>query len=167
MLTALDFRPETLDDHERQFVDTVREFGWFRTNVLEETEHIGFTYSTGWWLSINHPELVIFGIKSEIAGNVLWDLYREALAGGPVEVGVRTDRAFNGLPAYAFEVSPEFYPEYLGWSRWFYGGDNFRCLQLVWPDPEGRFPWEDEADPSFSKIQPDLTKSGWRASVKD
>ncbi|HEY1605029.1 MAG TPA: DUF4262 domain-containing protein [Allosphingosinicella sp.] len=30
----------------------------------------------------------------------------------------------------------------LGWSRWFYGGDVFPYLRLVWPDRVGLFPWE-------------------------
>lgn len=167
MLTALDAPLDALDDHEQKFVATIREHGWFHTHVLGDAEHSPFNYSTGWWHSINHPEMIVFGISAETSGSILWDIYREVLAGDPLEVGTRTDRAFKNLPAYAFEVSPKFYPEYVGWSRWFYGGDDFRCLQLVWPDRSGRFAWEDGAEPSLAETQPDLTSNGWRAAIRD
>eukprot|EP01037_Dinobryon_pediforme_P001534 gene1534-1557_t len=165
MLTALDASPESLDQNERHFVDIIRVHGWFNTTVLPDPDHAGFNYTTGWQVSIDHPELIIFGIKAETSSSVLWDLYREALTGEQLADGTRTDRAFKGLPAYTFAVSPRFYPEYLGWSRWFYGGDDFRCFQLVWPDRDGRFPWDHGADPAFASAQPDLTENGWRAQA--
>jgi hypothetical protein len=166
MLTALDAPREALDVHEQHFVDIIREHGWFHTTVLADAEQVGFHYTTGWQLTIGHPEIIIFGLKTETVASVLWDLYRDATSGKNLPVNSLTDQAFKSLPAYTFEVSPDFYPEYLGWSRWFYGGDDFRCLQLVWPDREARFPWDDGADPSFSATQPDLTTHGWRASIR-
>jgi hypothetical protein len=53
----------------------------------------------------------------------------------------------------------------LGWSRWFYGGDAFPCLQIVWSDRDGRFPWQSGFDPALAGLQPDLTENGWLASL--
>ena len=60
----------------------------------------------------------------------------------PLPIGERTDAVFANLPAYVFPVAKKHYRDLLGWSRWFYGGDDFPCLQIVWPDRAGRFPWE-------------------------
>ena len=165
MLTALDAPPEALDRHEQNCVALVREHGWMYHNVMGDAEHQPFIYSTGWWKSANHPEIIVFGLRSETASAILWDLYREVVAGDPLPIATRTDRAFARLPAYLLPVNRRFYPDYLGWSRWFYGNDDWPCLHLVWPDREGRFPWEDGVSPDFARIQPDLTTAGWRASL--
>lgn len=34
------------------------------------------------------------------------------------------------------------YREYLGYARWFYDGDGFDVLQIVWPDKQASFPGE-------------------------
>lgn len=167
MLTALDAPLDALDDNDKSYVAKIREHGWAHTYVFGDAEHSSFDYSTGWWLSINHPEIIVFGMSIDLSERILWGIYREVLSGGPLTEGVRTDRAFENLPAYAFEVSSRFYPDYLGWSRWFYGGDDFRCLQIVWPDRNGLFAWEDGADPAMNQNQPDLTSNGWQASIRD
>ena len=116
-------------------------------------------------MTTGQPELIMFGIKREIAHDVLWDLFREAKAGAALPIGELTDKAFANLLAYAFPVSKRFYSDYLGWSRWFYGGDEFPCLQIVWPDREGAFPWEPGFDAAFAADQTDLTESGWKTAL--
>ncbi|HEY2534440.1 MAG TPA: DUF4262 domain-containing protein [Xanthobacteraceae bacterium] len=46
-------------------------------------------------------------------------------------------------------------------SRWFYGGDDFLCLQLVFPDTSGHFPWSSGSSEGFRTAQPDLTAGNW------
>jgi hypothetical protein len=64
-------------------------------------------------------------------------------------------------------VANRFYADHLGWTRWFYGGDRFPCLQIVWPDRAGVFPWEPGFDATFSNDQADLTEHGWQAAIAD
>jgi Domain of unknown function (DUF4262) len=33
--------------------------------------------------------------------------------------------------------------EFFGYALWFYAGDEFEALQIVWPDKARRFPWDD------------------------
>lgn len=166
MKTAFDLPGEDLDQDDSNFLATIREHGWFRTEVLPDSRGPGFSYSTGFTFSADHPELIVFGAESEIARQMLWDSYRNAKEGRPLPVGTRTDQVFGSVPIYAFPVARRFYPEYLGWSSWFYQGDDFECLQLVWPDREGVFPWEPGFDATFKGHQPDLTESGWAAALQ-
>lgn len=161
MLTALDIPDDNLDQAERSFVASIREHGWFRTTVHGDEKGPGFSYSTGFWLGAHHPELIMFGMKPDVAHDVFWDLFRGAKEGRELVAGKRTHDAFANLPAYAFKVSRRHYADHLGWSRWFYRGDDFSCLQIVWPDPSGVFPWETGFDPEFLLDQPDLTEGGW------
>ena len=58
-------------------------------------------------------------------------------------------------------VEKQNYNRYLGWSVWFYGGDDFECLQMVVPDAVGLLPWQAGFDPA--ETQPDLSKGAWLA----
>jgi hypothetical protein len=49
---------------------------------------------------------------------------------------------------------PASYREHVGYARWFYRGDEFPLLQLVWPDKAGRFPGEPGANPALARQQP-------------
>ncbi len=166
MRTALDAPVEILDEAERQFVASVREHGWFGTHVFADDDNPGFSFTTGRWLHTGQPELILFAFRNDIAQDVFWELYRNAVSGTPLPVGEPSDQAFANLPSYAFPVAKRFYPEYLGWSRWFYGNDDFPCQQIVWPDRDGVFPWQDGFDPNFIGLQPDLTDAGWVAAIR-
>jgi hypothetical protein len=167
MRTALDAPAEALDPSEQAFVAKVREHGWFRTEVFGDDEGPGFSFTTGFWVSARQPELIMFGMKGEIAHDVFWDAFREAKTSDSLPIGRRTDRVFANLPAYAFPVANRFYADHLGWTRWFYGGDRFPCLQIVWPDRAGVFPWEPGFDATFADDQADLTEHGWQAAIAD
>jgi hypothetical protein len=118
-------------------------------------------------VNANQPELIIFGMREAIAHDLFWGLFRDANGGKQLAVGARTDAVFANLPAYAFRVAKRHYPNFLGWSRWFYGGDDFPCLQIVWSDRQGHFPWEPGFAAEFAGGQPDLTESGWLNEVRD
>jgi hypothetical protein len=165
MLTALDAPIAALDDSEQKFIANVREHGWFNTAVFGDDQGPNFSYTTGLWVNTGQPELIMFGMKRETIHDVFWDLFRDAKGGIALPTGKPTDRAFANLPAYAFPVSKRFYRDYLGWSRWFYGGDEFPCLHVVWPDRDSVFPWEPGFDTAFSSRQTDLTERGWKSEL--
>ncbi|RYF39666.1 MAG: DUF4262 domain-containing protein [Cytophagaceae bacterium] len=167
MITALDAPANVLDADEKSFIARIRQHGWFDTAVSGDDEGPGFSYTSGLWVNASQPEVIMFSMKREIAHDVFWDLFRDAQAGKGLEQGVQTDQVFGNLPAYAFPVAKKYYREYLGWNRWLYAGDNFPCIQIVWSDREGVFPWQEGFDLTFANDQPDLTESGWAASVSD
>jgi hypothetical protein len=166
MRTALDAPAATLDEDEQTFIAKIREFGWFRTGVLGEDEQPGFAYTTGFWSSLGAPEILVFSLKLEIAHNVLWDIYREARDGRSLPIGQAIGDIFGNHMAYLFPVAKEHYAEHVGWSRWFYGDDDFPCVQLVWPDRNGVFPWQADFDESFRDDQPDLSPTGWVSELR-
>jgi len=161
MDTALLAPDSALDDAERAFVASIREHGWFRTNVFADDDGPGFSYTTGFWVTLGMPELIMFGLKSEIAHDVFWDVFRDLQAGKTLPSRSRTGDVFGNHDAFLFPVNRDLYAEFLGWSRWFYGDDDFPCLQLVWPDRRGIFPWERGFDTTMAHLQPDVSEGGW------
>jgi Domain of unknown function (DUF4262) len=165
MRTALDTPTEKLDAHERDFVSKIREHGWFRTSVFGDNAGPNFSYTTGLWVNHQRPEVIVFSLKSEIAHDILWDVYRDAEAGRIYPLGEPVSGVFGNTDAVFTQVAKEHYADYLGWNRWFYGGDDFPCLQLIWPDRIGLFPWQPAASEEFAVSQPDLSPDGWGKST--
>jgi hypothetical protein len=163
MHTALDAPEDRLDDQGRSFVARLREHGWFRTNVFEDEEGPGFSYTTGFWVGAKAPEVIVFSLETQTAHDVLWDVYRDLTAGVVFPVGERLSNVFANTEAVFLPVAKTFYRDYLGWSRWFYGGDDWPCVQLVWPDGEGAFPWEAGFEARLAGSQPNLTGAPWPA----
>lgn len=162
MKTALDLDISELNPADRDFLSQLREHGWFGTRVFDpEKEEPDFTYSTGFFQGLGHPEVIIFSLPQKLSHDILWDIYRDIREGKIPKPGARISGIFGNHQAVFLPVSRDFYADHLGWSRWFYRGDDFPCLQLVWPDPEGMFPWESHFDPEFAGDQPDLTDDGW------
>jgi hypothetical protein len=158
--TALDADPAELDEHEQNFVEKIRTYGWFGMHVGGDEAGPRFSYTTGFWLKFAFPEIIVFGLRREVAQDTFWYMYRELEAGKLFEIGIRESNIFQNVPAVLLPVSAQHYRAHLGWSRWFYGHDEFQCLQLVYPDVNGQFPWEGVPD-SVRAAPPDLTTSNW------
>jgi hypothetical protein len=107
------------------------------------------------------PELIVFSLGRQRAHDTFWHMYCEREAGRHFPIGEPTETIFENSATVLFPVSPHQYHPHLGWSRWFYAGDDFQCLQLVFPDPAGLFPWSPAASDSFRTAQPDLTAGNW------
>jgi hypothetical protein len=165
MRTALDAVPEAFDEAEQKFVTNIRELGWFRTGVFAEADLPKFSYTTGFWVNTQKPEIIMFSMNDTVVHQIFMDLFRNAKADRCLPIGKQTGDVFGNFAAYTFPVAKRYYPDYLGWSRWFYAGDDFPCLQVVWPDRAGLFPWEREFDSAFASSQPDLTENGWLAAL--
>ena len=160
--TKLEAPLDSLDENDIKFLDNVRKHGWFRTSVFAENEKLGFSYSTGFWLSVSFPEIIVFSLKYEIAHQVLWDIFNDCKNGVPPPIGEVTDKIFGNGPAILLPISVEHYPEHLGWSGWFYGNNPFPCVQLVWGDRDDLFPWQSGFSNEFEGNQIDLSEGGWQ-----
>jgi hypothetical protein len=54
-------------------------------------------------------------------------------------------------------VERRHYPDYIGYARWFYRGDDFPALQCVWPDSQHRYPWHADINAALARRQRLLT----------
>ena len=162
MRTALDLESSQLDADEQVFVSKVREHGWFGTRVFDpDKESPDFSYSTGFYARTGFPEIIVFSLPKDVSHNILWDIYRDFEAGNAPLPQRKITGFLGDFEAVFLPVHKDAYSEHLGWNQWFYRGNDFPCFQLVWPDREGLFPWEDGFDLSLAEDQPDLTEVGW------
>ena len=100
-------------------------------------------------------------MRRETAHDTFWTIYHELEAGRRPPIGDPTGTIAQNVAVVFLPVSLQQYPNYLGWSRWFYGNDEFECVELVYPDRHGHFPWATEASDDARAAQPDLTAGNW------
>ncbi|GAB3760237.1 DUF4262 domain-containing protein [Microlunatus parietis] len=111
----------------------------------------GFAYTVG-LTTAGHPELAIFGLPARLAQSLLNQVAERLVGGESIRPGDRLERVIgNGLTLTAVDMTDL---SELGVVTAVYGHAD-RALQLVWPDPEGRMPWQrgysmtPEAQPLF------------------
>ena len=147
------------DEPERKALEDIRTYGMHWLDVFDgEHADRGFCYSVGLWHTHNHPEVIIFGLKSELCGRVLNGINRDIREGGSFQAGLSSLDCLAGFRCY-FEAFPkEQYRAHLGWARWFYGGDDFPAVQMLWPTTSGIYPWDTQASEEFKNMQPIFSK---------
>src|SRR5688572_26146623 len=108
----------------------------------------GFVYSIGLYKKFNHPEIICFGLKTEVMAGILNDVCDRAKNGETIEKGKFYSGFLVDYDIQFIEVAKEYYQNYVGYAGWFYDLTfDFPLLQLVWPDKQNKFPWEEEFNP--------------------
>jgi Domain of unknown function (DUF4262) len=146
-------RPE--QEADEILIRNVREHG---CHILGVDDRPPFTFSIGLALNYGQPEIIIVGIASNQAAQMI-NIVRDEAAKGKIYADgeVSSDILVNGNVCFV-EVPLRRYDEYLGTAIWFYRKSPrpFPCLQMVWPDRAGLFPWDAECNPAFKRDQPIL-----------
>jgi len=127
--------------------------GWAAVGVMPtEDEPIDpFTYTIGLFRSYDHPELIITGMHGETAHAVLAMLIEDGIdAGASYEAGQEYPDLLAGrnrnYPAAFRQVTQANIEDKLAIAGRWNAFEEFPALQLVYPDPAGKFPWEDGYD---------------------
>ncbi len=132
------------DAAEKKALDDIREFGHHVMLVGAGEDIPEFAYSIGLFETYGHPEVIILGLKFELAhvliNNIAYDIKNgKRWVSNEFHEGVLDD-----FLCYFGYVPQEKYPDYVGWARWFYEGDDFPLLQCVYPTVLGKFPWDND-----------------------
>jgi hypothetical protein len=127
---------------QQQIIDTV---GWAVMHVLpteDETDTTTpFAYTVG-LTAHDYPELLIAGLPPDVAHGLLNDLASRVYDKAErFTDGQRISDLIAGYDAVVVDGAPtdELLP---GVAIARYGRDRVRLQQVVWPDPQGRFPWD-------------------------
>jgi len=129
----------------------VAEHGWMIQAVGGSETEPGFCYTVG-LSDYDHPEFIMFGLPFETAAHLLNDLGERVRGAVKFSDGVIVDDLLQNYPVYLMAVIDP--TEHLSVARKYAGG-TVPALQVVWPDAEGRFPW-DPGYPTEYKVMPVL-----------
>lgn len=131
---------------EQQVLDNVEKYGYSVVHVAESfngpEEEPGFSYSIGLFKTFQLPEILLIGLDHELRHTLIDNICIDYEEGNGLNVGAFNPDIVEHFDCLVVEVEKEHYAEYLGWARWFYKGDEFPAVQVVYPDTLGCFPWD-------------------------
>ena len=136
--------------------NNIDKFGLSVRHILAEADLPPFSYSIGLFKSYGHPEIIIIGLKQELAhvliNNMAYDI-KEGKVFVPFEY---TADVLDNFNCYLIEAEKLNYDEYVGGAQQYYEGDGFPLLQCIYPTVSGIFPWEKEWPEDIKNLQPIL-----------
>jgi Domain of unknown function (DUF4262) len=115
--------------------------GWAVTGVLPHGDEAPYAYTIG-LTALTAPELVITGLHHDIAHALLNDMAARAHHDG--ERWRHHDRVADLLAGFDAAVINGTANDLItpGTANARYGAQRVRLQQIVWPDPDSRFPWD-------------------------
>ena len=152
-----------LQPSERRILDDIEEHGVHFVHVAENEDRPGFSSTVGFWHSFEQPEVIVFGMPPEVARDLLDVIADEASEGKTFLAGSQHEGLLQHYAVRFLEVPVSLHGEYFGAASWAYEGGEFRAVQLVWPDKQGRWPWSEGVREVFRECQPLLAK--WEPAV--
>jgi hypothetical protein len=141
------------DDTDDRIRDDIREHGCHIIGVagapLDRIPASGdhaFAYSIGLAITHAQPEMLIGGLAMGTMHAAINDVQALMAKGQRFADGDRVSGLFAGYDAVLRKVRKDAYADTLVWASRLHGGDDFEALQIVWPDREHRFPWDEGYD---------------------
>jgi hypothetical protein len=144
------------DEPERIVLSNIREFGWHCVNVIEDDGHPPWTYTIGLYETWNYPEIIIIGRSRATAHHALNAVATALEKDHRPDLNLPTLDLIPGARCLLLEVSPHYYSDYVGFALWFYRKRHFPLYQIVWPNHESLYPWDENASKPFKEWQPVL-----------
>lgn len=122
--------------------------------AVEDPPTPGYTYTIGFEDSYDHPEVVIFGLQPVAARGLLEMIAMHLSAGGVIPNGVFTGLLDSDLPSAMLPVSLEEFGDLFETAHAYHDDQAFRVAQFVWPDKQGKLPWDEGFDDRLRLAQP-------------
>lgn len=131
----------------------IAEHGWAVQGVFGSADSPSFSYTVG-LTAKGLPEVIVFGLAPEDGAVFLNLLARRFTTDGVPALDTNLDEVAEGLPAQLVAAPRSETDKYMFATGARYPG--YTALQLVWPDANAIFPWQDGFDPGLVRYQPIL-----------
>jgi len=151
-----DVFPDRDMDHADKIAWVVEENGWCAEPVspVEDPPTPGYTYTIGFESTFRHPEVVIFGLQPVAARGLLEMISIHIDAGGVIPDGMFVGLLDNDLPAAMLPVDMGEHADLFWSASEFHGNEDYRVCQFIWPDRNGKMPWDEGYDDRLRLAQP-------------
>jgi hypothetical protein len=131
--------------------DTIAEAGWAVVAISGETP---YAFTVGLWHSGQQPELAMFGLREQDMQIWLNTCAKLLTARGGVADGEPFDGVLERFPVQVRGVDASWHRSLFGPMCGYYGAVDVPVRQLVWPDRDGRWPWDAAATATCRERQP-------------
>lgn len=128
--------------------------------MLQSTGYLpSFTYSVGLWQTYNHPEIICFGLKTDLMHAIINDVADLIKKGEKIKSDLEYNNIFKDSIAVFLDVDKRSIGDYFGVAIDYYNSKGFPALQLIWTDRNNKFPWESDFQEDFKYFQPLLDRN--------
>ena len=136
-----------IDDVEQRVLNDIAKYGWHLIQVNADEQGPSFVYSIGMMETLDHPEVIMFGLAPKLMASVINDVGRQVRNGRNfAELGLFED-LLEGYRCKFTPIHERWHTEYLGYAMWHRRSvgkaGTLKALECLWPDKTGRFPDED------------------------
>lgn len=116
--------------------------GFVTTGIFDpDNQDFPWAYSTGFTVTLDHPEVVIYGLPVTTAHSCMWSAHHAIKGGARLEPGTYSDDILHNYRVAIVKVDEVMDPLYTMRMSARILGSPFEAVQIVWPDKQGRFPW--------------------------
>ncbi len=151
-------------EHDRQakfaIKQNIAKYGCHLALIEADNYQPAFAYTIGLYERYRHPEIICFGLSTDLMGRLLnhaKDLIQKGII---LDVELLYRGFLDGYNVQFLKVDKDYYPDYLGYASWYYNYDQrFPVLQLVWPDKSENYPWSESFNPEWVRLQPLLDRN--------
>ncbi|KAA3437183.1 DUF4262 domain-containing protein [Rufibacter hautae] len=132
------------DEQIREYFEKVdkniNESGYHLTNVFATAETPSFCYSTGIFKSFNIPEIFISSLPPGLCSEIIENYVEAFKESKEAKRNQRLDFLTERFPVYLIDVPVPSLKEYVLSSIKIYGDEEYKYLQVIYPDTKGNFP---------------------------
>lgn len=136
--------------------ELVEQYGWAVIRVDAEAETPDYAYSLGLFKTFRHPEVIIFGLDMDVLHELVNVIGKQVAAGQRFEAPSLSPDVLEDYECAFRTVAPGAVHRYMGAAVRYYDGD-FPAVHCLWPDRQGRFPWNPDASADYRRLQPMLS----------
>lgn len=159
-------RQRNLDKSESKLLDDIERFGWGVMHIREDPCVPGWAFTVGVFDTLGQAEIIVTGLKEDLAHSVLNDVAGRLRNGARISDSSRESGVLADVEVEFRTLDRKWVTQAMGWAKWFYGSDQFPVMQCVYPDLDGRFPWDNGFNESWRSRQPLLFKDAPETDVE-
>ena len=147
--------PEETEAEERARIEErIAATGWYCLQVAGTDEDSGglsdFAYTAGLRETFaGHPDLIVFDRDLEAAYAILASVVDELRTGRRLRRGDRSTAVLEGSEVLFCGVPATARTSLMTYTDWLYDREPFEALQVIWPDTEDLWPWEEGSRGSY------------------
>ena len=144
---------------EKKIISDVEKYGFHVAQIKSDGYSPSFAYTIGLYKTYGGPELICFGLSLDLLHSVLWS-GKELLDKQPApDLSIGYPDFIGDYDVRLLPVAKEWYGNYFGYGIWFNQSRNFPALQIVWPDKQALYPWDEDFNPAWKAGQPLLDRN--------
>jgi hypothetical protein len=144
---------------EKRILSDVKEHGFHIALYNSDGYSPSFAHTIGLYKTYGYPELICLGFSLELLHSVLWEGKRLLDKQPKPDPNVGYSDFLEGFDVRFITVDEDCYPDYFGYAGWFYKSWDFPALQVVWPDKQALYPWDEGFNSAWKTIQPLLDRN--------